>query len=294
MESGSNKLGGHCQCLAKVPFHEMIQTCMSLKWSCCQVFLGNELMPNKRRELSVIESRSTVKLTHMGEKFRVYTHFPYTMNLVKPQTINGMSGLQSELDTLAPFGGRIVIHPNSPTIAGGPSNEQTCDARYIPQYKSAIKMMMVNLKKLKFTGEYSLLLEPPAGEGQKIGWSFDQIAYIVKLLKRNSLPVGLCIDTCHSFAAGLSTFMGRKSVNRFFAKLEEIGALELVKCVHLNDSKQPYKSMKDKHADLCCGMIWQDRPRGFATMVNKCRELSIDIICETDGHHGVVKCLSCM
>ena len=285
-----SKLGGHCCTNARVPFHDTVMGCMGADWTCCQVFLGSEFTHNKRRELNSTETKKLIKIVGFTG-FKVYTHYPYTMNLVKKCTKAGMTGLQSELDTLAPFGGRIVIHPNSPAVKGGPTNKQTTHKDYVPQYKAAIKTMMCNLGLLKYPAAFSLLLEPPAGEGQKIGWSFDQIAYIVKLLKQKNLPVGLCIDTCHSFAAGLSTFMGRRSVNRFFDKLAEIGALELVKCVHLNDSKGAYESMKDSHAPLCCGLIWQDRPRGFESMVNKCRELGIDIICETDGDEGVKKCL---
>ena len=280
------KLGGHCCCSSKIPFNETVQGCIDLRWSCCQVFLGNEFTPDKRRELS---EQDTNAVSHLCKKakFRVYTHFPYTMNLVKPKTTKSLAGLQSELNTLNPFWGRIVIHPNSPTIAGGPSNKQISHPNYIPQYKTAIKTMINNLSLLIYPRQFSLLLEPPAGEGQKIGWSFDQISYIVKHLKKRKLPVGLCIDTCHSFAAGLSTFSGRKSVEKFFNTLKDIGALELVKAVHLNDSLCPYGSMKDSHASLCNGLIWQNKPRGFEAMVNKCKDLSIDIICETDGDTGV-------
>lgn len=288
-----SRLGGHCCSNASIPFQDTVMACIGLDWTCCQVFMGSELTYNERRELTMSETKKLVKISKMTG-FRVYTHYPYTMNLVKVCTELGISALQSELDILAPFGGRIVIHPNSPAVKGGPSNKQTTHKNYISQYETAIETMMYNLERLVYPSDYSLLLEPPAGEGQKIGWSFDQIAYIVKLLKEKNIPVGLCVDTCHTFAAGLSTFSSVKSVNRFFNKLNEIGALELVKCVHLNDSKGAHGSMKDSHAPLCCGLIWKDRPQGFEAMVHKCEELGIDIICETDGDVGVKKCLDAL
>jgi endonuclease IV len=282
-------LGGHCCCTKDNTFDTLITSVLSQGWTCCQVFLGSAQDMANRRTFTITELNACIEIcADFG--FAVYTHFPYKMNLVKPQTNNSLRGLQGELNTLAPLSGRIVIHPNSPTIANGPSNKQTSSKLYVPQYKAAIDTMMVNLKKLKYPYPHALLLEPPAGEGQKIGWSFDQMEYIAAGLKRENLAVGFCIDTCHAFAAGLSDFGSEKAVDDFLLHLDQIGVLSLVKVIHLNDSKEPFGSMHDVHASLCEGYIWKQSSIGLYGLVNRCRELGIDIICETDGFFGVDVC----
>lgn len=288
------KLGGHCPASEEEPLNQTIKRYIKHGWTCCQLFLGADDDVVKRRELTKEDSKLCAKLSgSSNEFFRVYTHYPYRANLVKPMSKTYLGGIQSELNTLAPFGGRIVIHPNS---AGGPSNKdnvKTENSGYVKSYKEAVKVMMTNLKKLKFANDYSLLLEGPAGEGSKIGWSFQQLEYIAKQLKKSGLEkkVGFCMDTCHNFCAGLSRFDTPKAVKKYFNKLKNIGVLEHVKSVHLNDSKEDYKALKDRHELLCLGKIWEKKEEGFMLFLADCINLSIDIICETGAHQGVPLCL---
>jgi len=283
------KLGGHCGYDTNSSLNELIQNCQKVGWNTCQIFFGTDSDIKNRKKLTFDDTNKCIQLCS-DNTFDLYTHFPYKMNLVKPKTKAQLSGLQHELDSLAPFNGKVVIHPNSPTIPNGPTNKQTSHPNYISQYTSAIKVMIANLKLLKFLKPYSLLLEPPAGEGQKIGWSFDQMELIAKLLKEESLEVGFCIDTCHAFAAGLSKFDTKDEVDLFFNKLAKINVLDLVKVIHLNDSMCSFGSMKDKHDLLTNGYIWKDKENGLLAFVNKCKELNIDIICETGAIVGVPIC----
>jgi endonuclease IV len=288
------KLGGHCPASEEEPLNQTIQGYMTHGWTCCQIFLGPDDNVAERRALTKEDSKLCVKLSGRGNvAFRVYTHYPYRANLVKPMSKGYLGGIQSELDTLAPFRGRIVIHPNS---AGGPANKDNVKVEgtgYVASYKAAIKVMMSNLGKLKFAHDYSLLLEGPAGEGSKIGWSFQQLEYIAKQLKKHGLEktVGFCMDTCHNFCAGLSRFDTLKAVEKYFRKLDNIGVLKHVKAVHLNDSREDYKALKDRHELLCLGKIWKDKEVGFMAFLDHCTKLNIDIICETGAHQGVPLCL---
>lgn len=289
-----SKLGGSCCTSTKVPLSDTVKDCIAEGWTCCQVFLGPCDDAKNRRKLTKEDRNLCSKLS--GEDntaFRVYSHFPFNMNLVTALDKQQLAGLQGELNTLYKFKGIIVIHPNS---AGGPKNKDNVDKEskaYVKHYRQAIDTMMANLKKLKLPGDgYSILLEGPAGEGSKIGWSFQQLKYIVKQLKANDLQdkVGFCMDTCHNFCAGLSKFNTSKAVDKYFEKLDTIGVLPYVKAIHLNDSKEPFGAFKDRHELLCMGKIWKGNEDGFIAFVTSCAKYKLDIICETDGYQGVPLC----
>jgi len=283
-------LGAHCATNSSVPLNVTIQDCIDSGWTCCQIFFGSPQDQFKRRTLSDSELKQCVKLC---KSFKLYTHYPYTMNLVKKCTIGKLNGLQHEITTLSQMGGRVVIHPNSPAVKNGPTNANPEHPVYKQQYSSAIDTMFENIKLLVIPKGSHLLLEPPAGEGQKIGWSFEQIEYICDSIKKNNMQntVGLCIDTCHSYAAGLSTFRSPESVDKFFNNLEIIEALEHVKVVHLNDSMEGFKSRKDRHDILGSGKIWSNNMQSLRHFVLTCITKGIDVVCETGGHIDVCTCM---
>jgi endonuclease IV len=219
------------------------------------------------------------------------------MNLVKKRTKKDLEGLQYELDIMEELDGYVVIHPNSPAVEGGPTNKQgrdtpSANARYKTQYTKAIDTMISNIKLLD--NQHRLLLEPPAGEGQKIGWSFEQLEYMCTKLDEEDLPVGFCIDTCHSFGAGLSRFKSASSTMTFIENLDTVGVLHRLKSIHLNDSKQPYGSLKDSHELLGKGLIWSIKKKGLVALVKYCYANNIDIICETGGQHDVDVAMNCL
>lgn len=97
------------------------------------------------------------------------------------------------------------------------------------------------------------LLEPSAGEGSKIPHSFEQLAGILDRLSDPSI-VDVCLDVCHSFAAGydLSTPDGYGEV---LDRFDDAVGLDRIKVWHLNDSRHPLGSNKDRHANLGDGEI---------------------------------------
>jgi deoxyribonuclease IV len=98
-----------------------------------------------------------------------------------------------------------------------------------------------------------LLLETTAGQGSTIGYSFQQLADIIGGVEQK-IPIGVCIDTCHIFAAGydIRTLAGwEKTLNEF----ESIIGLKHLYAIHVNDSMCGLNSRKDRHANLGCGEI---------------------------------------
>ncbi|OEY87111.1 deoxyribonuclease IV [Wolbachia pipientis] len=98
-----------------------------------------------------------------------------------------------------------------------------------------------------------LLLETTAGQGSTIGWSFQQLGDIIENVKQE-VPIGVCMDTCHIFAAGydICTLTGwRDTLNEF----ESIIGLKHLYAIHVNDSIFGLNSRKDRHANLGSGEI---------------------------------------
>jgi deoxyribonuclease-4 len=112
---------------------------------------------------------------------------------------------------------------------------------------------LLKMEKLLAKGSTRLLIETTAGQGTTMGAKFDEIGYIIDEVKK-AIPIGVCIDTCHIFAAGydITTHEGWNATLKTFD--EEIG-LEHLYALHVNDSLKPLGSRKDRHASLGKGEI---------------------------------------
>lgn len=102
-------------------------------------------------------------------------------------------------------------------------------------------------------GATRLLLETTAGQGSTVGYCFEHLAYLIEKLHRK-IPIGVCIDTCHIFAAGydIRTEAGWEKTLKDF---ERIVGMKHLYAFHLNDSLKPLGSRRDRHAPLGKGEI---------------------------------------
>lgn len=115
---------------------------------------------------------------------------------------------------------------------------------------------LLELEELTSKGPTRLLLESTAGQGSSVGNRFEQLGYIVDMVQ-NKIPIGVCLDTCHLFAAGydISTKEGWEKTLKTFD--EQIGLNHLY-ALHVNDSLKPLGSRVDRHAPLGKGLIGID------------------------------------
>ncbi len=98
-----------------------------------------------------------------------------------------------------------------------------------------------------------ICLEVTAGQGHCLGWRFEHLAEILSRT-RDAQRLGICLDTCHLFAAGydLSTEAGYDEV---MAACDRVLGLERVHCIHLNDSKKPLGCRVDRHEEVGKGAL---------------------------------------
>ncbi len=108
-----------------------------------------------------------------------------------------------------------------------------------------------------------LLLENTAGQGSEIGSSFEQIQKIIARVEdRNRM--GICLDTAHAFEAGYD-LSGREGIDRAIQSFDQTIGLKRLHLLHLNDSKTPLGSRKDRHWHIGEGYIGIE---GFRSLVN--------------------------
>ena len=106
----------------------------------------------------------------------------------------------------------------------------------------------------------TVLLEGMAGKGSEIGGKFEELRAIIDGVGKDN--IGVCLDTCHMYDAGYDIVNDLDSV---LAEFDRIVGLDRLKALHLNDSKNPYASHKDRHECLGAGHLGLET---FRTIVN--------------------------
>ncbi|MGF1738209.1 deoxyribonuclease IV [Photobacterium satsumensis] len=97
------------------------------------------------------------------------------------------------------------------------------------------------------------VIENTAGQGSNLGWRFEQLASIIEQVEDKS-RVGVCIDTCHAFAAGYD-LRSEMATDKTFAEFDQIVGMKYLRGMHLNDSKGGLGSHLDRHHSLGEGEI---------------------------------------
>jgi len=171
-------------------------------------------------------------------------HASYLINLCaqEPDNLNkARSAFLDELkrcDQLQIDG--LVIHPGS---HGGKGEEWG-----IAKIADSISFVLS-----QYSPRVKILLETTAGQGNGIGYRFEHLKQIMDLVEQKD-ALGVCVDTCHIFAAGydIRSEQGWKQV---FEQMKHTFGLNKIKVWHLNDSKKEFASRKDRHAPVGEGFI---------------------------------------
>lgn len=152
-----------------------------------------------------------------------------------------MLSLVGELERCRVLGlTHTVLHPGS------------AKKRSIPQAIQLIGDRLKLVLKVTKGNPVKILLENTAGQGSSIGGKIEWIADLMSYI--NSPRIGLCIDTCHAFAAGYD-IRTQKGTHKFLAQVDKLAGLDKLLCFHLNDSKGGLGSKIDRHEHIGEGLL---------------------------------------
>jgi deoxyribonuclease-4 len=129
--------------------------------------------------------------------------------------------------------------------------------------KEAMSQIAEQLNKLieaTKNSDVRILLETTAGQGTGLGHKFHHMRYIIDEIK-NKKRIGICFDTCHSFAAGYD-FTTKAKYNDLWNEFDDLIGLDYLLCFHLNDSEKALGSRVDRHTHIGQGKIGKE-PFGF-------------------------------
>lgn len=121
------------------------------------------------------------------------------------------------------------------------------------QCMDRIAESLLELQPVLENSDLRLLLENTAGQGSAIGWRFEELAYILHKVEKK-VRVGVCIDTCHTFAAGYDIRTDQAWDNTL-KEFDRIVGLKHLYAFHVNDSVKGLGTRVDRHADLGKGLI---------------------------------------
>lgn len=176
----------------------------------------------------------------------VYVHAPFLINLGSPTPSTYENSLASTAYSLKrgrEIGAKgVVIHTGSAVDEDHLSNA----------WKQISKGVLPILKKLKDEDPW-LLLEPTAGQGQSLVKKLDDLTKYFEVLEWHP-KVGVCLDTCHVFAAG-HDISKKGGMTETLDLLVELVGIERVQLIHANDSMDVCGALKDRHENLGEGKI---------------------------------------
>jgi len=197
----------------------------------------------------------------------VLPHDSYLINVGHPEPElweKSTRALREELERVEALGLDLLnFHPGTSLGVG---SDDECLARIA----TAIDRIHAE------TARATLVLENTAGQGSAVGWRFEQLAGIVGRVKDRS-RVGVCLDTCHLFAAGYD-LRSREAYEATMAEFDRLIGFSFLRGVHLNDAKVPFASRKDRHDCIGRGTIGLD---AFSFLMNDPRFDDVPLVLET-------------
>ena len=200
-----------------------------------------------------------------------YVHAPFLINLGSPTEatyLNSLASTAYSLQRSAEIGALgVVIHTGS-----------AVDVNHVKMaWKQIHEGMMPILNALNDESPF-LLLEPTAGQGQSLVKKLDDLAHYLEALEYHP-KVGICLDTCHVFAAGHDIAV-KGGMTKTIDLLIEIAGIERFKLIHANDSMDVCGALKDRHQNIGDGHIGIEP---FAELLAHPAVINVPLILETPG-----------
>ena len=227
----------------------MVKTALSIGANTFAFFTRNPRGSKAKKEDPADAAKAVAMLQENGFASLV-AHGAYTMNLCtadKDARAFAAEILSDDLRRMAALPGNFYnFHPGSHVGQGVEAG--------VEQIAAALKQA------LSHDYPVTVLLETMAGKGSEVGGRFEELKMILDAV--GSTKLGICLDTCHVYDGGYDIV---NDLNGVLAEFDRIIGLERLKAIHLNDSKNPFASQKDRHECIGHGSLGLDT---FRSIVN--------------------------
>lgn len=245
-----------------------VEEAVSLRCEAMQVFTRNQRQWRPRPLDPGEARRFREQSRRLGFAGRIVSHASYLINLCAPDPeilAKSREAFVDELQRCAALGiPWLCVHPGAHLGAG----EESGLARVAESVRGALQATRGR--------RVAVLLESTAGQGTTLGWRLEHLATLLASI--GGKRVGVCLDTCHLFAAGYDLAGDYDGV---MAGIDEVIGLDRVAAFHLNDSRGDLGSRLDRHEHIGKGKLG-DAP--FSRLVNDPRLQATPGILETpDG-----------
>jgi len=244
-------------------FMGMGETALSIGANTFAFFTRNP-RGGQAKEIDEADVKGFLKLAEENNFGKLVAHAPYTLNLCAADDYKREFALNTLKDDLKRMeyvpGNYYNFHPGS----------------HVGQGEEIGKKLIAEILNKVITPDMTttVLLETMSGKGSEVGRNFSEIKDIIDMTEHNE-KLGVCIDTCHIYDAGYDIVGNLDGVLEEFDKI--IG-LSRLKAVHLNDSKNPFESHKDRHEKIGQGSLGL---KTFETVINNKYLRELPFILET-------------
>ena len=204
-------------------------------------FFSRNPRGSKAKAIDEEDIKRFLELAKENKFTKILAHAPYTLNACsadEKSRIFAFETMQDDLKRMEYIPGNLYnFHPGSHVKQG---------------VEIGINFIADMLNNILWEDQSTtVLLETMAGKGTEVGRSFEEIAEIISKVNLKE-KMGVCLDTCHVYDAGYDIV---NNLEHVLDKFDEIIGLDRLKAIHLNDSKNPFESHKDRHETIGNGSI---------------------------------------
>jgi deoxyribonuclease-4 len=173
------------------------------------------------------------------------SHAPYTLNACAEKEnlrVFARETMAEDLRKLEKIPGAMYnFHPGSHVGQG---------------VERGVELIAECLNSVDSDGTVPILLETMAGKGSEVGGKFEELAAIIaRADERIRRRVGVCLDTCHVYDGGYNI---KDDLDGVLAEFDRVVGLSRLRAIHVNDSKNPFSSHKDRHETLGAGSLGEE------------------------------------
>lgn len=258
-------------------FKNMGKEALSIGANTFQFFTRNP-RGGKAKDIDEKDVAGLLEIMEENNFAKILAHAPYTLNGCSADENTRRFATEMMVDDLV----RMEYLPNNLyNFHPGSHVKQGVDVGI----DFIVEMLNTVLKPEQTT---TVLLETMAGKGTEIGRSFEEIAQIIERVDLKD-HLGVCLDTCHVYDAGYDIV---NDLDNVLEEFDRIIGLDRLKAIHLNDSKNPFKSHKDRHEKIGEGSLGLE---GISRIINHPKLRHLPFFLETpnelDGYKNEIELL---